>query len=216
MAGNHSAAVLRNKGVSVRVYETEAARDLSADGTVSTTFRRVLEGESPVVTTAWVRFDGNALADVEEAFEDLGKFQAATAKNPFTTVRRALAIVFGWDDEHPRRDDGTLVPSGRDCPGCRRAGLAMTEGGTNEYVTAMVAAMSLANGLDPSRVLRMVQIGVKAEGQARDERTAALDEMIALEDALDEPGAEPAAASTSTDGSDPGSLLDAASTSSGD
>lgn len=211
MSGNHSAAVLRNKGVSVEVYETEQANELAADGAVRRAYRRVLADENPVVTTAWVRFDGNALADLEEAFGDLGQFQAATSRVPFTTVRRALAIVFGWDDDHPRKADGAMDPSGRNCPGCIRAGLAMREGGGNEYATAMVAALSLANGLDPTRVVKMIEIGVKAEADAKTERMAALDEMLELEAAV----AAPASPSTSTGGSTPGLPLDEAMTSSG-
>lgn len=211
MAGNNSSAVLRNKGVSIEVYETDGVPTVDEDGSIRMAWSRRTDGERPVVATEWVRFDGNSLADLEEAFGDLGKFQEATTHTPFTTVRRALAIVLGWDDTHPRRPDGTLDPSGKRCPGCSRAGLAMKEGGAMDYATAMVAALSLANGLDPTRVQKMLKVGVKAAADAKAQRMDVLDKMFADGEA----GETPPPASTSTDGSTPGSPLVEATTSSG-
>lgn len=191
---NRSAAVLRNRGVCIEVNETvqvdgvwEVARD--AEGTAK-------------LTTAWVRMDGNSLADLEEAWGDLTNYQIATGSNPYRTIRRTLAIVFGWDDLHSPEDK-----SGRLCSGCRRAGLAMAEGKLNSYTTAVGAAISLANGLDPTKVVEMIRVGVKANAELVAARDAALEEMLAAEP-------DPAE-STSTDGSTDGSELAAATTSSG-
>lgn len=205
MTGNHSAAVLRNRGVCVTVNET-AQSDAGVWDVV-----RDAEG-TPQAAQVWIRFDGNSLADLEEAWGDIGKYQAAVSANPFTTLRWTISIVLGWDDLHPRRNDGTLDPSGKLCGGCRRAGLAMTEGGTNEYTTAVGAAMALANGLDPTKVVQMIEQGVRATTEAIKTRDAALDEMLAASAAEAE---EPPVESTSTDGSDSGSELAEVTTSSG-
>jgi len=202
---NHSAAVLRNKGVCVSINET-AQPEEGGPWEVSRT-----DKGDPKTTKAWVRFDGNTLAELEFAFGDLKKYQEATGTNPFTTVRRTLSIVMGWDDLHDPAD-----ASGRLCSGCRRAGLAMREGGVNEYSTAIGAALALANGLDPTHVIKLMEQGEKAQREAETARDAALDEMLA-EAAAEEETAKAAAAaeSTSRAGSANGSEPVAATTSSG-
>lgn len=199
---NHSPAVLRNKGVCVSLNETA----LGENGVWNVV--RDDEG-TPTTVKTWIRFDGNSLADLEEAFGNLDAYQKATAANPNITLRRTLAITLGWDDLHPRLADGRLDPSGKLCPGCRRAGLAMREGGLNEYSTAVGAALALANGLDPTHVVKLIEQGVKATTEAEAKRDAALEEMLAAD------AADQEAESTSTDGSADGSELAEATTSSG-
>lgn len=196
MTGNHSAAVLRNKGVCITINETH-----QVDGV----WEVVRDEEGlPRTTTAWVRFDGNTLADLEEAYGDLKLYQEATGSNPFKTIRRTLSVVFGWDDLHTPGDS-----SGKLCSGCRRAGLTMREGGVSEYSTAIGASMALANGLDPTHVVKLIEQGVKAQAEAEKARDAALEEMLADEEA------EETGASTSTGGSANGSEPAAVTTSSG-
>lgn len=195
---NHSAAVLRNKGVCVVVNETiqdEAGNWEVARGAAS----------DPKTTKVWVRFDGNALADLEEAWGDLEKYQGAMGTNPHRTVRRTFAIVLGWDDLHDPLDT-----SGKLCAGCRRAGLAMVDGAMNAYTNAISAAIALANGLDPTQVVRLVEQGERTAKAAVASRDAVLAERLAAVEA-ENPGA-----STSTDGSTNGSVPAAATTSSGD
>lgn len=199
---NHSAAVLRNKGICVTVNETVQPEE-GGPWEVA----RTDKGDARSVKT-WVRFDGNTLADLEFAYGDLKAYQKATAERPFLTVRRTLSIVFGWDDLHAPDD-----PSGRLCSGCRRAGLAMREGGVNEYSTAIGAALALANGLDPTHVVKLIEQGEKATREAEKARDEALDEMLAEAEA--EENAKATAESTSTDGSVNGSEPVAATTSSG-
>lgn len=203
MTGNHSAQVLRNKGVSVTVNETaqtEAGRwEVVRD-----------EDGEPRTTKAWVRFDGNSLADLEEAYGDLAQYQVATGTNPYTTVRRTLSVVLGWDDLHPRGQDGRPEMSGRLCSGCHRAGLAMREGGVREYSTAIGAAMAMANGLDPTQAVKLVEQGAKANAELDEARNRAVDTLLAHDEAP-----EGSDTSTSTDGSANGSQPVEATTSSG-
>lgn len=193
---NHSAAVLRNKGVCVEINQTT-----EGEGGVWEVVRG--KGDEPTTEKVWIRFDGNALADLEEAFGDLGLYQAATATNPHTAIRRTISLVMGWDDFHPRDAGGNLEPSGRLCPGCRRAGLALKPGLIREYGSAIGAALALANGLDPTQAVRLLEQGAKANAELVEARNKAVDEMLAVDE------------STSTDGSDSGSLPVAATTSSG-
>lgn len=197
---NHSAAVLRNKGVCVEVNSTEQDED---------GLWRVVKGkgEDPATEKVWIRFDGNALADLEEAFGDLNAYQSATSTNPHTAIRRTLSLVLGWDDLHPRDSTGKPEPSGRLCSGCRRAGLAMKSGLIRDYSTAIGAALALANGLDPTQAVRLLEQGQKANAELTEARNKAVDEMLATDETPDE--------STTTDGSANGSLPVAVTTSSG-
>lgn len=200
MSGNHSPAVLRNKGIHVTIRETEKGED------GQWTVKRDAEGE-PVTTGAWIRFDGNALADLEEAYGDLQSFQIASGMNPHSTVRRTLSLVLGWDDDHPRGPTGRPDGSGKACDGCRRAGLAMREG-TGEYSIAIGAALAMANGLDPTQVVRLIEQGERAERTREEARDLALDELLAS-------AAEDPSKSTGMNGSDAGSPPVVATTSSG-
>lgn len=202
--GNHSAAVLRNKGICITINETVQPEE-GGPWEVS----RTDKGEARTAK-AWVRFDGNTLADLEDAYGDLKVYQAATGTNPFKTVRRTLSIVFGWDDLHAPDDTG-----GKLCSGCRRAGLAMREGGVSEYSTAIGAALALANGLDPTHVVKLIEQGEKATREAEIARDAALDEMLAEAEAETAKATEEAASLISKAGSASGSQPAAATTSSG-
>lgn len=171
MPGNHSPAVLRNKGVRVAIRETVQGEGGS--------WSVLLEDDGePVMTHAWIRFDGNALADLEEGYGDLQSFQIASGMNPHSTVRQTLSLVMGWDDDHPRDPTTGRLGSGRECPGCRRAGLAMREG-TGEYSIAIGAALAMANGLDPTNVARLIEQGEKAERTREEARDQALEELLA-------------------------------------
>lgn len=198
---NHSAAVLRNKGVCVVINATEQ----NEDGVWEVAKGK---GDDPKTEQVWIRFDGNALADLEEAFGDLNAYQAATATNPHTAIRRTLSLVLGWDDLHPRDATGTPEPSGRLCSGCRRAGLAMKSGLIRDYSTAIGAALALANGLDPTQAVRLLEQGKKANEELTVARNKAVDEMLAADEGTPDE-------STTTDGSANGSLPVAATTSSG-
>ncbi len=198
MANNHSAAVLRNKGVCISVNDTVADEE-----TGNWEVARTAAGELKT-TKVWVRFDGNALADLEDAWGDLEKYQGAMGTTPHKTVRRTLSIVLGWDDLHAPTDT-----TGKLCSGCRRAGLAMIDGAMNAYTNAISAAIALANGLDPTQVMRLVEAGERTAVEAVKARDAVLAERLdAMEASQDE--------STSTGGSTNGSVPVAATTSSGD
>lgn len=194
---NRSAAVLRNKGVAVTINALVQVDDVWEVDAKS-------DGE-PKSETAWVRFDGNALAALEDGFGSLPDFQEVSGRQPTSTVRRTLAIVFGWDEFHPRLADGRSDPVGSTCPGCRRAGLAMRAGAIAEYTTAIGMAMALANGLDPTKVERMLAQSEKQNAEARESRERELDGMLA----------EAEAESISTVGSANGSGPVEATTSSG-
>lgn len=192
---NRSAAVLRNKGVAVTVNALVQVED-------EWEVQRKSDGEAKS-ETAWIRFDGNVLADLEDGWGDLASYQVASATNPFGTIRRTMAIAFGWDDDHARS-----ILESRKCRGCQRAGLAMRDGSVDEYTTAIGAAMALANGLDPTRVVQMLANGEAVQKDVQAAKLLALDEMLSQVGKV-------LAESTSRAGSANGSGPAAATTSSG-
>lgn len=134
-------AILRNKGVPVDVADVDGDK-------------RVLgEDESAHVVQAHVRFDANAMADLEEAYGSLDGFDDAVQKTPTTCIRRALSIV--WH----------VSP--------KTAGLMMLDGRQEDYATAIAVALAMANGVDPQSASDMLAAGMGAASEARRERSKA-------------------------------------------
>lgn len=149
----YSAAILRNKGVQV-----EVAVLAPGDGDSPPERLTTHDGE-PKTETRWVRFDANAIADIEDAFGNLSLFEAASRQTPFKAVRTALAAA--WDVS------------------TRTAGKMMLEGRISDYSTAVGVALALANGVDPQQAGRLLKIGVKASSKMTVERDRQLAEAIA-------------------------------------
>ena len=128
----YSAAVLRNKGVPIEVHA------LDDDGAVQT------DGEGAAVTALrWVRFDFNAIADIEEEWDGTSKWEAAlsgesesdeagsgASASLVRAVRKTLSIV--WNED-PREVGAVLITQNM-----------------MDYTVAIGVAWGLANGLDPT------------------------------------------------------------------
>lgn len=166
-------AVLRNKGIPVDVLVLDGGEP-------------VLDGDVPRTEKAWVRFDANAMADLEEAYGSLDAFDAVLLRTPTGAIRRALASA--WD----------CTP--------REAGQRMIIGHQDEYATAIAVAMALANGVDPQQASDLLENGVTATAEAKTKRTRIVAKLIA----------EGTAESPGTNGSEPGSEPDDSATSSGE
>lgn len=167
-------AVLRNKGVPVDVLALDGGEAILDDH------------DNPRIEKAWVRFDANAMADLEEAFGSLDAFDAVLLRTPTGAIRRALAAA--WD-----------------CTS-RDAGSKMLIGHQDEYATAIAVAMALANGVDPQQASDLLESGVTATAEAKNKRTRIVAKLIA----------EGEAESRGTNGSGPGSEPDDSATSSGE
>ena len=150
---DYNAAILRNKGVQV-----EVAVLAPGDGDTPPERLTTPDGE-PKTEQRWVRFDANAIADIEDAFGTLTEFEVASRATPFKAVRTALAAA--WD----------VTP--------KTAGRMMLEGRISDYSTAVGVALALANGVDPQQAGRLLKIGVKASSKMTTERDRQLEEAIA-------------------------------------
>ncbi len=190
------AAVLKNKGVPVTLYDLVRGED----GQPTRPFRRVTtQAGEPVETEVWVQLTNMALADVEDKYGSLGEWETAMRAKPFNTLIDTLSIALDLDR--------------------RAVGTAMIDGRLEDYSTAVGAAFMLANGVDPGRVGEVVARGVRA---AETQRAKLVDEgiarLLADETAQDRRAEMAVVTPLSTPGptgSEPGSQPDGTTTSSG-
>lgn len=214
-----SPVVLRNRGVPVDVYRVALVTEADeATGEVVRRWEPVVEGEDLATERRWVRVDANFLADVEEAFGSLQRFmeqlmrrrpvlgtdghslldakgqpvmeEAADART-MEAHRKALALLWGWDE--------------------RRVGAAMVPLKVMEYGLAIQTAISIANGVDPTKAARMLDVGLRA---ARDRLEATMRDLDDALAGMDGAGTE-AAATPGRSGSNGGGEPDGDATSSG-
>jgi hypothetical protein len=142
-----SPAVLRNKGVPVVVQRVEQ----DADGR----WVPVLDADGAAVTdTRYVRFDFNAIADIEEEWGGTANWEASlnpedgkASSSVLRTVRKTLAICWGEDVRHV---GAQLIPD-QFLP----------------YTLAMGVAWALANGVDPTVAAERLRQGQETVAAAR-------------------------------------------------
>jgi len=213
-----SAAVLRNKGVPVRVHATQIAPGGDLD--TGPHWERVLLGEEenpvPQFETLHVRFTTLDLAEIEEKWGGITEWnEALNGSKSNAAIIDTFAILWRMPRE--------------------RAGTAMLDGALDDYAAALGGAFLLANGGEVDAVVRVLESRVTVTGTKRKIQGLAvgaqLDEERRLvgeaEDALtkyEEEQAKPEQpekpkrtrrTSTTPNGSDTGSEPVAASTSSG-
>lgn len=201
----YNATVLRNKGMRIELYRLDENGEVDRDD----------QGQ-PRVEKAWVRFDANAVAEmedrwdgfvtrktmvidgrpqvVEEIHNGIAGYDAASAAKPQKTLRDALAIAL-------KRDPAEV-------------GAAMISDRQTEYMAAVAVGWQMANGI-PAEAAGKVLTATMAE--AKKAMAKAVEELEAeMEKLMSEQDATPGA-----DGSPPGPNLsspedsDADSTSSG-
>lgn len=160
-AGSVSPAVLKNRGVPMTVHAV--VRD--ADGRL--TGERVFDdaaGEFVMESAPrYIRFDNNTLSDIEDTdvgWGSIDNWEEALVNTPFRTVRRTLALCWGFDPQ----DDNDLRVVGAICPDA------------NEEVGTLIgAAYMLANGMDPQLVgesIRQAEIEAVTSNRAKQARLA--------------------------------------------
>jgi hypothetical protein len=135
---DYTPAVLRNKGVPVRIARLEGEKG---------SFAQVRDSEGNVESEEFfVRFTHNTIADIEELWEGLPDWQDAMANKPISTLRRTFALLMGR--------------------GVEEAGLSLLEGELGTYNNAIGTAWALANGVDPtvaSRLLAQAQVATESQ-----------------------------------------------------
>lgn len=163
---DYTPAVLRNKGVPVRIARLEGEKG---------TFAQVCDSEGNVETEEFfVRFTHNVIADIEEVWDGLPDWQSAMAEKPISTLRRTFAL---------------LMKTGVD-----EAGLALVEGELGTYNNAIGTAWALANGVDPtvaSRLLAQAQVATESQVEMLNEELRTTLAEVEAENQRATPGKQP-------------------------
>lgn len=175
-----NAVVLRNKGAQIKLLAVEprkreetGAEVNEATGELETKVKRwitwqpVVDAEGdPVHVVEWVRFDNGSLSTLQNYYGSMEKFQEVSEEKPNEAVGVAIAVMLGID---PFDKEGMAKLNARIDP--------------EEFVlyqVVVMAMLSIANGVDPTKAARMIEegrLGVK-------EQIAAAN--AAIEEALDE------------------------------
>ena len=190
LRGTPTPAVLRNRGVPVAVHVVEAE--------TATRFRRTFDADTgePVQETRHVALTAWTLARIEEKWGDMDGWQKAAVDKPYLTAVETLALV--WDMPTPA------------------VGTMLLDGALEDYNTALAGAFMLANGADGDAVVRVLtaaeKVGVATRAAVADEAAKIATEM---DEAMVELDRAMAADTPGTSGSEPGSIEDAVTTSSG-
>lgn len=110
---------------------------MPADTTPSIALRGAAVEVALADGTAEIVFTANTLAAVEEKYGSLPAWQEAMTNRPYGSVRDTLAIALGRDP--------------------LEVGEAMLPTRMQDYATAIAAAFTIANGMDPTEALTMAQ-----------------------------------------------------------
>lgn len=206
--GATPAAVLRNRGVPIRLHRLE--RDPATER-----WRRVhAESGEPEFEDHHVQMTNAVLSDVVDPINGWGSldaWQKALRADPHDTLQHTLALCLDW---------WKVLPDGAEEPDARRAGVAMVDAELESYSAAIGAAFMLANGVRPERVGEVLAAGIASAAELRGkmmdrladtaERMAkanndrirrALDEADAAETTQTSPGEEGSTPSTTGSGS---------------
>lgn len=140
-----SPQVLRNLGIPVKLCEV-------GPDPVSGRLTPLMGDDGPILKPARIKFDANALAELEDRYGSLDAYEEVTSTKAFVGVRGALAILFNL-----RREDGSWDDE--------KAGAMVPDGEAPRIGTAIMSALALANGVDPTQVARMYQIGLKQQAE---------------------------------------------------
>ncbi|HVL03578.1 MAG TPA: hypothetical protein VM386_03985, partial [Acidimicrobiales bacterium] len=147
-----NSTIVRNKGFPVKMAKVERVPDSDPPR-----WNKVIEDDEtgdPATRTVWIRFDANAVADIEIAFGSTAAYQDAMEERAQATLRQALSLATG----RPERDIGSAM-------------LAEEFAG---YLLSAQMAWSVAMGLDPTKAAEALEIGHR---RLREEMAAAVEEM---------------------------------------
>lgn len=189
--GKVSAKVLANKGVPIEVNLLK-----HEDGEIAWPPKPLTRSDdTPATEERFVRFGNYEIAELEEKYDGLDKWQEGLKKQPFLTINETLQIV--WADElekYPPRLRRRIV------------GAMLIDASMDDYSGAVGGAFMLANGIDPRAVGKALEQGIKATQKAQERLLAKLQidqtltdvELGSTMSTPSEAGAESVEASTST------------------
>ena len=143
----YSPEILRNKGVPITVADV-----VNIDGQWELQYTPEGELKTEEIN---VKFSHNVIADIEELWGGLEKWQEAMESKPVSTLRRILSVI--------TREPTDMV------------GVRMIEGRLPEYSNGIGVAWAMANGVDPkiaSQLLKEAAIGVDSQIEMLNEEIA--------------------------------------------
>ncbi len=138
----------------------------------------------PKLEQVRVRFTANEVADIEELFGSIGKFQEAMSDKPTWATRKAIAIATGRDE--------------------KAVGAAMLPDKAGEYLLDVQIAWAVAMGMDPTQAVQTIEEGHRAMKQAQEDARAQIDRDLAGAAETDV-ASTPTSPSPGTNGTGPGS-----------
>lgn len=151
---DYTPIVLKNKGVPILLAVVER----SEGGAWKRKFDEEGEYEKH---TAYVRFNHNTIADIEDRFGDLEQWQKMQETRGTSTVRETLSICLAQDKE--------------------KIGESMLEGALTDYQNAIAMAWSICNGVDPTTASRLLRQAEKLAEEQRQAINAELEKQLPKE-----------------------------------
>jgi len=125
----YSTEILRNKGIT---------SDFAAVVKDEDDWIKKYDDSGAVITESkYIRFSHNVIADIEEEWGGLQSWQEDLEDKPISTLRKSLAKMFNCTPD--------------------KVGAMMIEGRLPEYNNAIGVAWSVANGVDPTIAIRLLE-----------------------------------------------------------
>lgn len=200
------AFILRNQGVPVALYRLDPE-----------TGERMMMGEgedaTPVTKTMHLRFDSNAVADIEDAFDGLRAFVPIIRRVPLTNPDGSVRVVDGkvleteveageeertfyglegFQKAMEIRTSSTVRKAMAIAFGVtpQEMGRQMIDGQSIEYQNAVGVAWSMAQGVDPTEAAKVLNRARAAVADARRSMASELEKTMdeALASTTDSPG----------------------------
>ena len=179
--------VLRNRGVPVTVA------CLAPDPETGKMVEVFNADETVRTEERFVRVTNNVLVDIEDAWGNLADFAKATQDRPVKTVRKFLSLC--WGEPEPE------------------VGLRMLPGRKDEYATACAASIMLAQGVDPTVAVQVMEAGVRMTSAVAEAMTAEATKVVAeIDTTMDQAMGEYRGTSSAGTGSDSDSTSETSGT----
>ena len=160
------------------------------------------DNDEPITTTEYVRFTNASLANLQNHYGSMEKFQEVSEDRPNEAVANAIAAMLNISLDDP---DAMAELHAKLLPG--------------EFFTynmVVMAMLAMANGVDPTQAAEMLEEGRLSAAAIKAEATEAITEATAeMRAEREKAEAEDSPSTPSSPGSDPGSASDDPTPSSG-
>lgn len=151
---DYTPIVLKNKGVPIQL----AVLERTEGGAWKRKFNEEGDFEKEI---AFVRFNHNTIADIEDRFGDLEQWQQMQETRASSTCRETLSICLAQDKQ--------------------KIGESMLEGALTDYQNAIAMAWSICNGVDPTTASRLLRQAEKLAEEQRQAINAELENQLPKE-----------------------------------